>query len=138
MRKKKSSLRKVKSINISLTPNVTVEIIENIPMLKNMVYEELYTAVKEANEQLQDNTILFELNDSGYTMELGNSKWVPALQKAISYYEKSEEYEKCALYKTLINQIDERNKQSDPSNKQHTKRRGPGKKKKQENASSKK
>jgi len=136
--RRKSKLRVIKSINVAFAPSVTVETIENIPSLKDIIYEELYSAVQDASNKSKNTTVLFELNDSGYTIELKDSNWIIALRKAISYYEKTEKYEKCRLYQTLIDNINEqRSKQSDPSNKQYTKRRNTSKKK-EKNPSSKK
>jgi len=123
-------MRRLKSINVFFNPVATsVAEIENIPNLKELVYRELFEAVSEAKKENKEITSLFELNNSGYILELEKDKWVFALEKAISHYEKGEEYEKCAKYKTLIDQIyEQRNKPNSRSNKQPVERKNTVKK----------
>lgn len=122
-------MRKLKSINIFFDPTQTsVTEIENIPNFKDLVYGELYEAIKNAKE---DTVPLFEINNSGNIIELNRENWTSALEAAICYFETKEEYEKCANYKNLVNQIyEQRNRSNSTSNKQSVKRSNADKKKK--------
>src|SRR5258706_14281662 len=104
--------RRLKSINVFFDINhSSPKDLENIPNLKDLVYGELYKAVKQAKDENKEITSLFEINNSGYVIELEKTNWVPALEKAIFHYEKKEEFETCALIKSLIEQIyEQRNK----------------------------
>lgn len=124
--------RRLKSINVFFDINQSsLKDIENIPNFKELVYGELYKAVKEAKDSNKEITPLFEVNNSGYIIELSKDAWVPALEKAISHYERKEEFETCALIKSLIEQIyEQRNKLNTRNSQQSFKRKNPIKKKK--------
>ncbi len=122
-----------KSINVALSQTMTVKEIENTPLLKDIIFNESYEAIKDSVANTKNTATLFEINNSGYILELGEQDWIPALEKGTSFWENKEEFEKCALYKTLINQIYERrSKQDNTSSKQHSKRKNSSKKKKEE------
>lgn len=125
--------RPLKSINVSISPSTSIKELENIPHLKDIIYNELYDAIKESSSTPSKNiATLFELNNSGYIVEVEEKDWIPALTKAQGFFESKEEFEKCALYKTLITQIYERgSKQNNTGSEQHAKRKNPNKKKKE-------
>lgn len=105
MRQKAKFNRKLKNVVVSvLKADITIKEIENIPNLKEIIYNELYDAVKELKAPTEIIE-LFEINNSGYVVEIEKNNFIPALEKAISHYEKVEKYEKCSLYKTLVEDL---------------------------------
>ena len=125
-------MRRLKSINVFFDPsNTSVSEIEDIPNLKDLVYGELFEAVLEAKKENKDIVPLFELNNSGYILELGKDEFTPALKKAMAHFEAKEDYEKCVTLRNLIEQkYEQRNKPDTTSNRQSTKRKNPVKKEK--------
>ena len=125
-------MRRLKSINVFFDPsNTSVSEIEDIPNLKDLVYGELFDAVLEAKKENKNVVSLFELNNSGYILELSKDEFTPALKKAMAHYEAKEDYEKCITLKNLIEQkYEQRNKPDTTSNRQSTKRKNPIKKEK--------
>lgn len=131
-------MRRLKSINVFFDPsNTSVEEIENIPNLKDLVYGELLSAFEEAKNENKDTISLFELNNSGYIVELSKEEFTPALKKAMAHYETKEDYERCVTLRNLIEQkYEQRNKPNTTSNKQSVKRKNPIKKAKSKKSSS--
>lgn len=125
--------RQLKSINFTDTDKISAKDIPNIPNFKNLVISESYEAIKSAHDSLQEIAVLFEINNSGYIIEMKRDHWVKALEKAVKFYEKSEEFEKCILVNNLINQINEkrRDPKNSTSNKRYVKRRNTSKAKKE-------
>jgi len=125
-------MRRLKSINVFFDPsNTSVSEIEDIPNLKDLVYGELFDAVLEAKKENKNVVSLFELNNSGYILELSKDEFTPALKKAMAHYEAKEDYEKCVTLRNLIEQkYEQRNKSNPTSNKQSVKRKNPVKKEK--------
>jgi len=125
-------MRRLKSINVFFDPsNTSVSEIENIPNLKDLVYGELFDAVLEAKKENKDIVPLFELNNSGYILELGKNDFTPALKKAMAHYEAKEDYERCVTLRNLIEQkYEQRNRPDTTSNKQSVKRKNTTKKEK--------
>ena len=125
-------MRRLKSINVFFDPlNTSISEIESIPNLKELVYGELFEAVLEAKKENMDVIPLFELNNSGYILELGKDEFTPALKAAIVHYEAKEDYEKCVTLRDLIEQkYEPRNKSNSTSDKQSIKRKNPVKKEK--------
>lgn len=131
-------MRQLKSINVNYAPSATIKDIENIPNLKEIIYNETYEAIRDVATTQQNIAQLFEINNSGYIVELEEKQWIPALERALKFYEKVEEYEKCSLHKTLIEQINERrSKQNITGRKQYVKRKNTSKKKEKNNSSTK-
>lgn len=120
--------RKLKSLNIFFDVNqVPQNEIENLPNFKETIYGELYDAIKESSNK--DIASLVEINNTGYIIDLHKDGWIPALEEAVIFLEKKEEYEKCRLYKTLIEQIHEqRNQSNSRSSQQVVKRQNTNKK----------
>ena len=122
--------RRLKTVNVAVNNN-SVKELENTPNLKNIIFTELYEAIKDtADNPTKKTATLFEINDSGTILDIAESDWVTALEEAIVFFEQKEEYEKCNLYKTLINQLYERrSKQNNTSSKQNVKGKNSSKKK---------
>lgn len=121
--------RRLKSINVAfISDSVTAEDIEKLPQIKEIIFEELYNSIKLASKTKKRSVSLFEINNSGFVLELAKEYWVSSLERAIPYYEKIEAFEKCFLIKKLIESIyGQRDKQSNTSNRKHLKRKNTNK-----------
>jgi len=75
---------------------------------KRVIYENLIDSIEESYQNLQktEATIVkININDDLYTINLSQKKFISGLEKAIAFYEESEEYEKCAKCVSIINSI---------------------------------
>jgi len=75
---------------------------------KRAIYENLIASIEESYQNLQntDATIVkININDDLYTINLSQDKFISGLEKAIAFYEESEEYEKCAKCVSIISSI---------------------------------
>ncbi len=125
--------RQLKSINFTDTEKISAKDIPNIPNFKKLIISESFEAIKAAHDSLQEIAVLFEINNSGYIVQMERNHWVNALEKAVKFYEKSEEFEKCILVNNLITKINEerRNPKNSTGNKRYVKRRNTSKAKKE-------
>jgi len=89
--------RQLKSMNVAFVGEETsVKEIESVPIVKQIIYDEAVASITEAIDKNQDHSSLFEINNSGFILELRREDWIRSLTKAKSYYEEDENYEKCA------------------------------------------
>lgn len=76
----------------------------------DFVFDRIVTAIKEAIKLNRNIVRLFELSGSGVYMTSNKRDWISGLEKALNHYQVSENYEKCAVIKMLINKLHEKNK----------------------------
>jgi hypothetical protein len=104
--------RQLKSINIAfISDAISASDIQKIPQIKEIIFEELVLSIEEAYKTEKQSIPLFEINNSGYVLELDKEYWVSSLEQAVLFYEGNESYEKCAFIKKLIESVYGRNGQ---------------------------
>lgn len=126
--------RQLKSMNITFVgEETTVKDIESTPQMRQIIFDELIPSVKEAIERNQDHSALFEINNSGFAIEIMREDWIASLKEAIIHFENKQEFEKCITIRDLIKSIYEqqRIRENSASNEQHSKRKNTNKEEKE-------
>lgn len=122
MRARAKFNRQLKSISIGyVQDNISVNDIIKIPNFAEIVYNETLDAIKEAKDK-KKAAVLFDINNTGNIHKLERENFVPALESAKIYYEKTQRFEKCAEIRDLIKEINEGFKQDNTSSEQPVKR----------------
>ena len=125
--------RQLKSMNVKFIGEETsVKDIASIHQIREIIYNETLAGITEAVEKNKQQAALFEINDSGFILELDKQDWVASLNEANIFFENSENYEKCAFIQNLIKNHEQQQRfgKNSTSNKQHIKRKNSNPKKK--------
>jgi len=102
---KRKMKRKIPVLRISIEPGASYSQLKKIPEIKKVVLEEAIYAIKEGIIKNKPSISLFEVAYSDYYIDLKKDKWKLILEKALEYYIKEEEYNKCAETRDLINKL---------------------------------
>jgi hypothetical protein len=105
MKSTKKSKRKIPNLNISVNGAYQLDCLLDHPDFNRVIFNEIVTAVKEGIENKKSTVTLFEINESGFVVDLDKENWNSSLDSAISFFEKQENYEKCHECSNLKNQI---------------------------------
>jgi len=85
------------------------DLIDNEPLHK-LIRKETPLAVEEAFKAKKTFATLFEINATGYFIDLPKSQWIPALEQCITFKLEEEKFEDCIAIKKLIENIKKGNK----------------------------
>jgi len=72
---------------------------------EQFVYDRMLQAIEEGIITKRPFIRLFELNGTGVYITSVKSSWKAGLNQALEFYLETEQYEKCAVIKTLINRL---------------------------------
>jgi len=97
--------RKIPVFKVRVQPGASYDQLHEIPEVKEVVIEEIITAIKDAIKRKKSSIELFEVADSDYYLELKKDQFKPSLETAIEYFVKKEEYERCIECRDLINKL---------------------------------
>jgi hypothetical protein len=97
--------RKVPVFRVSLQSGTSYKVLSEAPAIIQVVLEETVLAIKHGVAKNKKSIPLFEVAGSEYYIELQKDKWKPSLEKALEYYLKKEEYDKCIECRDLINKL---------------------------------
>ena len=89
--------------SLKFTGEVSLE--EIYAQNKSIIYDSLFKSIKKSykNETVQEiEVIKISINEIEYSIKLGRDRFIPSLESIISFYEETEEYEKC---QTCLNMI---------------------------------
>lgn len=79
--------------------------LHNIPEVKEVVIEELVSAIKDAVKNKKKTIQLFEVANSEYYIELKKEQFKLSLKSAMDYFLEKEEYDRCIECRDLMNSI---------------------------------
>lgn len=99
------SKRKIPTFKVSVMPDADYSQIAYIPEVKQVIMSELLSAIKEGVNKKKKSIPLFSLANSEYYIELEEKEWSSSLQRALNYYEKEEDYNKCIECRELLKKI---------------------------------
>lgn len=88
-----STKQKVPDLFIQYPSEETLSALEKTDWFLSAIYDNLYMTLKKSIKSEYVN--LFHVNHSGYCVKLERDQYGIALDSAISYYEKMEDFEKC-------------------------------------------
>lgn len=74
-------------------------------ILKNLVYKEVPNSIEEAIKSNSSYATLFEINNTGYCIELHKRDWVVALNVCLEENVSREDYKECSRINDLITKI---------------------------------
>ena len=97
--------RKIPVFKVRVQPGASYDQLHEIPEVKEVVIEEIITAIKDAIKRKKSSIELFEVADSDYYLELKKDQFKPSLETAIEYFVKKEEYDRCIECRDLINKL---------------------------------
>ena len=105
--REKKMKRKIPLFRLSTRPNVDVDYsqILQAPGIKQAILEESFQAIKDGITRNKKTISLFEVAHSNCYINLDKTKWKPTLKKAMEYYLQSEDFDKCAECRDLINKL---------------------------------
>lgn len=92
----------------SLKFNGEITLEEVFSQNKSFIYDKVITAIGKSYKDLKINEtpiIQISINEIEYSINLNRDKYLGALESAISFYEKTEEYEKCQLCLNIISEL---------------------------------
>lgn len=97
--------RKIPKFKAVLSEGESYEMILKIPELREVVIEETLFAIKEGINKKKKSTLLFELVDLNYYIELKKDNWRSSLENVLEFYVEREDYDKCVECRDLINKL---------------------------------
>lgn len=103
----KNKKRKIPFLKITSNKHYDVNTLINYHDFNKALFKETIVAVKDGLIKNRNKVTLFDLHESGYQIDLMKENWKPSLKSALEFFEKIEEFEKCAECVNLIKQIDE-------------------------------
>ena len=80
------------------------DLLDNEPLL-NLIKNETPAAIEEAFRSKKTFATLFEVNMTGYYLDIPKQYWIDALEECIKLYLHEEKYEECVKLNSLIEQI---------------------------------
>ena len=92
----------------SLKFNGEITLEEVFQQNKILIYDRVLLAIKKSYKELDiDETpiVQISINEVEYSIKLSKDKYLGALEGAISFYEKIEEYEKCQQCLDIIKEL---------------------------------
>jgi hypothetical protein len=97
--------RKIPKFKAVLSEGESYDMMLKIPGLKEVVIEETLFAIKEGINKKKKSTLLFELVDLNYYIELKKDNWRLSLENVLEFYVEREDYDKCVECRDLINKL---------------------------------
>jgi hypothetical protein len=73
--------------------------------LVGLVRKEVYPAIQEAHQNKKTFATLFEVNSTGYYLDIPKQYWIAALEECIKFNLEEEKFEDCIKIKKLIDEI---------------------------------
>jgi len=80
------------------------ELLQNEALI-GLIKEETFPAIEEAFENKKTFATLFEINTTGYYIDVPKTGWVSALEECIKFNLGEEKFEECIKIKDLIEKI---------------------------------
>lgn len=84
---------------------LTARDLHDSAVLFSLIKKEVYPAIEEAFENKKMFATLFEVNMTGYYIDIPRAYWIAALEECLKFNLVEEEFEKCKDIKELIDKI---------------------------------
>lgn len=97
--------RVIPQFNITLTGDVTFKEIIKDESLHYYVINEVVSSIKDGISNNKTSSIVLNLSQDNFDVEIPRNLWKQALQIPLKFYENKEMYEKCFEIKSLIDNI---------------------------------
>jgi hypothetical protein len=98
--------RKIKKIEISYSNKRELKELSNKEEFRNIIMRDSFKAIKEAIKNKWTTVELFNIVNLSVIIKLSSLYYPSALKKISKYFEKNEEYEKCAEIKKILVSLD--------------------------------
>jgi hypothetical protein len=95
--------------NLKFKGDITLDQIFN--RHRSLIYDYILSSIKESYLDPSKSTaeiIKITINNDDYNINLTRDKFANSLDRAIKYYEETEEYEKCAECLKIINHLNKK------------------------------
>lgn len=97
--------RQIPVFKVHVQPGANYNQLHEIPEVKEVVIEELVSAIKDAVKNKKKTIQLFEVANSEYYIELKKEQFKLSLKSAMDYFLEKEEYDRCIECRDLMNSI---------------------------------
>lgn len=84
---------------------LSTELVAQSSILKDLLKVHVPFSIEEALKTNKQYARVFEINNSGYFVDIHKKNWIQALEKCISFYIETDDYEQCAKLKSLISEV---------------------------------
>ena len=101
----KPKVRKIPSLNIMVNGNIDIDTLSRIPEFMKTIQNETLYAIQEGLNKNKQSVSLFEINHSGYYIDLERENWKSSLEHILNHFEKDEDYNKCIQCRDLIEKL---------------------------------
>jgi hypothetical protein len=105
MEKYSKTKRIITPIEIIYRSGKDIMKLSNSTHFQSVIMEDAFKSIKEAINKKWKKVELFNITNLSVIVEISSPAFPTALKKISNYYEKHEEYEKCAEIKQLLNKL---------------------------------
>jgi hypothetical protein len=105
MDKKTNKRKQIPSLHVFPLNEDTSEHIINSDEIKNYIYKNTYECLVDASLRRKKYAQIFRLNNTEFYLEIPENQWNQAINSCICYFEKEQEFEKCAVLTKLKSKI---------------------------------
>ena len=99
--------RKIRAIIDNIESFTSTELLSS-EILRNLLYKEVPNSIEEAMKTNSSYATVFEVNNSGYYMEIHKRDWVTALSSCLTEQVSREDYNECSRINKLIVKLQKR------------------------------
>jgi hypothetical protein len=101
-------MRKIVRALFDRVDDLTAEDVAKSGILKDLLKTHIPPSIETAIVGKKIYAPIFEINDSGYYVEIHKHHWVQSLETCLVWYVEDEDYEMCNHIKNLIQSIQEK------------------------------
>mgnify|MGYP003635896576 FL=1 len=98
--------RKIKKIEISYSNKRELKELSNKEGFRNIIMRDSFKSIKEALKNNWKTVELFNIVNLSVIIKISSLYYPKSLKKISKYFEKNEEYEKCAEIKDILNNLE--------------------------------
>jgi hypothetical protein len=102
----KITKRKITSIEINYNTKRELKELSNKIVFRGIIMRDSFRAIKDAIKNNNTTVELFNIVNLSVIIKLSSLYYPSALKKISKYFEETEEYEKCAEIKTILNNLE--------------------------------
>lgn len=101
----KITKRKITSIEINYNTKRELKELSNKIVFRGIIMRDSFRAIKDAIKNNDTTVELFNIVNLSVIIKISSLYYPSALKKISKYFEETEEYEKCAEIKQLLNKL---------------------------------
>lgn len=102
----KITKRKITSIEINYSTKRELKELSNKIVFRGIIMRDSFRAIKDAIKNNDTTVELFNIVNLSVIIKLSSLYYPSALKRISKYFEETEEYEKCAEIKTILNSLE--------------------------------